>query len=128
MFLPLRFIPVSSFQRPAVLSTRQTPAALPRSRKTPVSPGAGHGGPQNFLQKPPLTHFAAAPFQTGPRAQLLAAFPPYGRGLQTIDITVFVAVHKINPHPAWSKIKFPLDKCMKSDIITKCLVSDMKGR
>ena len=26
-----------------VISTRQTPAVLPRSQKMPVSPGAGHG-------------------------------------------------------------------------------------
>ena len=35
--------PVLSCFAPAVLSTRQTPAVLLRSQKTPVSPGAGHG-------------------------------------------------------------------------------------
>ena len=42
MFPPC-VMPVSVVQPPAVSSTRQTPVALPHSRKTPVSPGAGHG-------------------------------------------------------------------------------------
>ena len=42
--MPPPFVsPVSLCPFPAALSTRQTPAVLPRSRKTPVSPGAGHG-------------------------------------------------------------------------------------
>ena len=42
MFPPL-VSPVFPCFVPAVLSTRQTPAVLPRSRKRLVSPGAGHG-------------------------------------------------------------------------------------
>ena len=34
---------VSVVRSAVVLSTRQTPAVLPHSRKKPVSPGAGHG-------------------------------------------------------------------------------------
>ena len=36
-------MPVSVVQPASGLSTRQIPFILPRSRKTPVSPGAGHG-------------------------------------------------------------------------------------
>ena len=42
MFPPL-VTPASVAQFPAVSSIRQTHAVLPHSRKTPVSPGAGHG-------------------------------------------------------------------------------------
>lgn len=48
MFPPC-VMPVSVVQPPAVSSTRQTPVALPHSRKTPVSPGAGHGA-----ERPPI--------------------------------------------------------------------------
>lgn len=40
MFPPV-FMPVSGVQTVSVLSTPQTPIALPHSQKTPVSPEAG---------------------------------------------------------------------------------------
>lgn len=49
--------PVLLYPFPLVLSTRQTPTVLPRSRKTPVSPGAGHGRRRSILCHGYKIHF-----------------------------------------------------------------------
>ena len=51
---PAFVIPVSVVRPVSLLSTRQTPAVLPRSRKRIEFPGAGHGSGRRWEQGLPL--------------------------------------------------------------------------